>query len=80
MKLLLPRRGLVLGVVGLSRVLTAAVDVDVDEAVEDDEDDEDDEDSGEVLVGGAEEVLVTLCNRDDKPAARHKVKIEQSPM
>lgn len=31
------------------------------------------DDSGEVLVGGAEEVLVTLCNRDDKPAPRQKI-------
>lgn len=66
---LLPRRGFALGAEGLSRVLTAA-------AADDEEEDEDDDDSGEVLVGGAEEVLVTLCNRDDKPAARHKVKVK----
>lgn len=63
---LLPRRGFALGVEGLSRVLTAAAD----DADEDEDVDDDDDDSGEVLVVGAEEVLVTLCNRDDKPAAR----------
>lgn len=51
---LLPMVGFVLGVEGLSSVLTA-------------------DDSGEVLVGGVEEVLVTLCNRDDKPAPRQKI-------
>lgn len=48
---LLPTMGLVFGVVGLRRVLTA-------------------EDSGEVRVGGTEDVFVTLCKREDKPAAR----------
>lgn len=28
------------------------------------------DDSGEVRVGGAEEVFVTLCRREDKPATR----------
>ena len=31
-----------------------------------------DEDSGDVRLGGAEEVFVTFCNRDDKPAPRQK--------
>lgn len=31
------------------------------------------DDSGEVLVGGAEEVLVTLCNREDKPEPRQRL-------
>lgn len=54
---LLPMVGFVLGVEGLSSVLTA-------------------DDSGEVLVGGVEEVLVTLCNREDKPAPRQKIIIQ----
>lgn len=33
------------------------------------------EDSGEVRVGGAEEVFVTLCSREDKPTPRQKEKI-----
>lgn len=74
---LLPRGGLALGVDGLSRVLTAAVAAAA--AAADEDDVEDDDDSGEVLLAGAEEVLVTLCNRDDKPAARHKVKVEKRP-
>lgn len=63
---LLPRRGFALEVDGLRRVLAAATEEGVD----------DEEDSGEVLLFGAEDVLVTLCNKDDKPAARHKVKVE----
>lgn len=30
------------------------------------------DDSGEVRVGGAEEVFVTLCRREDNPATRQK--------
>lgn len=73
---LLVRRGFALGAEGLSRVLTAVADDDADNEEEEEDDEVDDDDSGEVLVGGTEEVLVTLCNRDDKPAARHKVKGE----
>lgn len=31
------------------------------------------DDSGEVRVGGAEVVFVTLCKREDKPAPRQKI-------